>query len=133
MAAVVSLWPDRLFRSRNQSEPAVVLGKKIFLRPVFVPSGRMSCATCHSPAHAYGPPNGLAVQLGGPELNRQGARAVPSLRYVLNRTPLWNKKYIENPAERLLEGDEPPVGGFGWDGRFRHSARARRLSAFGAE
>jgi cytochrome c peroxidase len=25
---------------------------------------------------------------------------------------------VSNPAERLLEGDEPPVGGFGWDGRF---------------
>jgi cytochrome c peroxidase len=25
---------------------------------------------------------------------------------------------VSNPVERLLEGDEPPVGGFGWDGRF---------------
>ncbi len=79
----------------------------------------MSCAICHSPAHAYGPPNGLAVQLGGPELKLQGMRAVPSLRYVLNRTPLWNKPYVYNPAERRLEGDQPPAGGFGWDGRFR--------------
>jgi cytochrome c peroxidase len=78
----------------------------------------MSCATCHSPAHAYGPPNGLAVQLGGLALDRQGMRAVPSLRYVLNRTPFWNKEFIANPAERILEGEEPPTGGFGWDGRF---------------
>jgi cytochrome c peroxidase len=78
----------------------------------------MSCATCHSPANAYGPPNGLAVQLGGQGLDRQGARAVPSLRYVLNRTPIWNKEFIGNPAERTLEGEEPPTGGFGWDGRF---------------
>jgi cytochrome c peroxidase len=78
----------------------------------------MSCATCHSPQHAYGPPNDLAVQLGGPELDRQGSRAVPSLRYVLNRTPVWNKEYVANPAERILEGQEPPTGGFGWDGRF---------------
>jgi len=78
----------------------------------------MSCATCHNPAHAYGPPDGLAVQLGGRRLDRQGARAVPSLRYVLNRTPIWNKEYISNPAERIMEGEEPPTGGFGWDGRF---------------
>jgi cytochrome c peroxidase len=78
----------------------------------------MSCATCHSLAHAYGPPNGLAVQLGGPQLDQQGARAVPSLRYVLNRTPIWNKTYISNPAERILEANEPPAGGFTWDGRF---------------
>jgi len=68
----------------------------------------MSCATCHSPTHAYGPPNGLAVQLGGPALDRQGARSVPSLRYDLNRTPIWNKEFIANPAERTLEGEEPP-------------------------
>ena len=52
------------------------------------------------------------------ELDRQGARAVPSLRYVLNRTPVWNKEFIANPAERIIEGEEPPTGGFGWDGRF---------------
>lgn len=94
------------------------LGKKIFLDASLSASGRMSCATCHSPEHAYGPPNGLAVQLGGQKLDRQGARAVPSLRYVLNRTPIWHKEYIANPAERILEGEEPPTGGFGWDGRF---------------
>jgi cytochrome c peroxidase len=71
----------------------------------------MSCATCHDPAHAYGPPNGLAVQEGG-------TRAVPSLRYTLNRTPFWHHTYTENKAERLTEGEEPPTGGFGWDGRF---------------
>jgi cytochrome c peroxidase len=78
----------------------------------------MSCATCHDPAHAYGPPNPQAVQLGGSGMNLQGARAVPSLRYVLNRTPAWGKEYIANPAERILEGNEPPAGGFASDGRF---------------
>ncbi len=107
--------------------PIAALGKKIFFDPSLSASGRMSCATCHDPAHAYGPPNGLAVQLGGPALDRQGARAVPSLRYVLNHTPFWSKKFIENPAERLLEGDDPPTGGFGWDGRFN---LLREQSAF---
>jgi len=51
-------------------------------------------------------------------MDRQGPRAVPSLRYVLNRTPIWNKEFISNPAERIMEGEEPPTGGFGWDGRF---------------
>ncbi|WP_158752411.1 cytochrome-c peroxidase [Acidobacterium sp. S8] len=94
------------------------LGQKIFFDVSLSASGRMSCATCHDPAHAYGPPNGLAVQLGGPGMDRQGARSVPSLRYDLNRTPIWNKEFISNPAERTLEGNEPPAGGFGWDGRF---------------
>jgi cytochrome c peroxidase len=94
------------------------VGKKIFFDPSLSASGRISCSTCHSPAHAYGPPNGLAVQLGGPGTDRQGARAVPSLRYVLNRTPVWNKAFIASTAEHIVEGEEPPTGGFGWDGRF---------------
>jgi cytochrome c peroxidase len=98
--------------------PIAQLGKKIFFDASLSASGKMSCATCHSPDHAYGPPDGLAAQLGGPGLDVQGVRAVPSLRYVLNRTPVWNKEYINNPAERIIEGEEPPTGGFGWDGRF---------------
>ncbi|GGH16475.1 hypothetical protein GCM10011586_38340 [Silvibacterium dinghuense] len=94
------------------------LGRKAFFDPSLSGSGRMACATCHDPAHAYGPPNGLAVQLGGQGLDRQGPRAVPSLRYTLNRTPRWNKEFIADVAERLREGEEPPTGGFGWDGRF---------------
>jgi cytochrome c peroxidase len=81
-------------------------------------SGRLSCSSCHSAEHAYGPPDGRAVQLGGPNLDRQGPRAVLSLRYVLNRTPIWSASYAASPAERLVEGIEPPAGGYGWDGRF---------------
>jgi cytochrome c peroxidase len=114
------------------AEPPVLsavaaLGKAIFLDPSLSSSGQLSCASCHSPAHAYGPPNGLAVQMGGRSLDRQGLRAVPSLRYVLNRTPIWNKVFIANPVERILEGDESPVGGLGWDGRF---ASLREQAAF---
>jgi cytochrome c peroxidase len=108
------------------------VGKAIFLDPSLSSSGRMSCASCHSPRHAYGPPNGQAVRLGGPRLDTQGIRAVPSLRYVLNRTPVWSKVFIANPAERILEGDESPAGGFGWDGRFNslHEQAAFPLLAF---
>ena len=81
-------------------------------------SGKLACASCHSPAHAYGPPDGAAVRLGGARLDQPGVRAVPSLRYVLNHTPVWSKPFISSPTERLLEGDEPAAGGFGWDGRF---------------
>jgi cytochrome c peroxidase len=81
-------------------------------------SGRLSCASCHSPEHAYGPPTGRAVELGGPALDREGARAVPSLRYTLNHTPVWHQEFAANPAERYRDGKEPPTGGFGWDGRF---------------
>jgi cytochrome c peroxidase len=94
------------------------LGRQLFFDTSLSASGKLACASCHSPEHAYGPPNALPVQLGGPALDLQGARAVPSLRYVLNRTPLWHKEFIASAAERLIEKDEPPAGGFGWDGRF---------------
>ena len=94
------------------------LGRQIFFDGSLSASGQLSCASCHDPAHAYGPPDGAAVRGGGVNLEQPGLRAVPSLRYVLNRTPVWSKPFISNPAERLLEGDEPPAGGFGWDGRF---------------
>ncbi len=93
------------------------IGKLAFFDPSLSASGRMSCATCHSPDHAYGPPNSLAVQLGGVEMKDAGTRAVPSLRY-LRRTPIWSHTYIGNPRERMTETDHVPVGGFTWDGRF---------------
>jgi cytochrome c peroxidase len=94
------------------------LGRKLFFDERLSASGKQSCATCHDPAHAYAPPNALAVQLGGPQLDMQGARAVPSLRYVLNRTPSWHQSYVASLGERIREGMESPSGGFAWDGRF---------------
>jgi cytochrome c peroxidase len=114
------VWPVEAAQdSSGENAAMAALGRQIFFDPSLSASGKVSCATCHDPAHAYGPPNGLAVQLGGAEMNRQGERAVPSLRYVLNRTQLWHKEFVPNLVERIREGDEPPKGGFGWDGRFK--------------
>ena len=63
-----------------------LLGKAIFYDASLSSSGALSCASCHSPDHAYGPPNDGPVMLGGATLSRQGARAVPSLTY-LDRHP----------------------------------------------
>ncbi|WP_424781467.1 cytochrome c peroxidase, partial [Paraburkholderia sp.] len=98
---------------------AAALGKLMFFDASLSASGKMSCASCHSPSHAYGPPNGLAAQLGGPaDMRSQGTRAVPSLRYVLNRTPVWTHAQAASLSERIEDSDNAPVGGFGWDGRF---------------
>ncbi|GLR85024.1 cytochrome-c peroxidase [Bradyrhizobium iriomotense] len=58
------------------------LGKEIFYDASLSSSGALSCASCHSPEHAYGPPNDAPVMFGGATLSRQGARAVPSLTYL---------------------------------------------------
>nr|WP_308937272.1 cytochrome c peroxidase [Duganella sp. 1224] len=94
------------------------LGRKIFFDATLSASGKQSCATCHSPAHAYGPPDGRAVQPGGASMDREGLRAVPSLRYVLPRTPRWFKEHQRDPIEREIEIDSVPTGGFARDGRF---------------
>lgn len=90
----------------------------MFFDPSLSASGRISCATCHSPEDAYGPPNGRAVQPGGAKLNRSGTRSVPSLCYTLNSTPIWHQELEADPLERLMDMDNSPRGGFGWDGRF---------------
>ena len=38
-----------------QLSDMVALGKRIFFDPALSASGRMSCASCRSPAHAYDP------------------------------------------------------------------------------
>jgi len=58
------------------------LGKQIFYDASLSASGRMSCASCHSPQHAYGPVNGLAVQPGGMNMQLLGHRPPPSLMYL---------------------------------------------------
>ncbi|AIY41762.1 Methylamine utilization protein mauG precursor [Collimonas arenae] len=120
------------------------LGKKIFFDPSLSGSGKLACASCHSPDHAYAPPNNLAVQLGGPKLDRQGLRAVPSLRY-LEHTPTFtigpNKSMPDSDAvdaapatttdikvAAVAKSTQPdaallaaeanvPMGGLDWDGR----------------
>ncbi len=74
----------------------------------------MACATCHDPGYAYGPPNNLAVQFGGPTLSDAGVRAVPSLRYK-EYTPAY-ADLLDNPDGISAPG---PGGGYTWDGRAR--------------
>jgi cytochrome c peroxidase len=58
------------------------LGKLMFYDTRFSSSGRLACASCHSPDHFYGPAGAEPAVLGGPDFNRQGVRAVPSLMYL---------------------------------------------------
>lgn len=80
------------------------LGRKMFFDPSLSSSGQMSCASCHSPEAAYGPPNGLAVQLGGVDMKRAGLRAAPSLRY-LEHTP----NFSIGPNQEMADNDPVPV------------------------
>ncbi len=79
------------------------LGRKMFFDPSLSGSGQLACASCHSPAHAYGPPNDLVVQFGGTDLKRTGVRAVPSLRY-LEHAP----NFSIGPSTEMADNDPPP-------------------------
>lgn len=117
------------------------LGKQIFYDASLSSSGALSCASCHSPDHAYGPPNDGPVMLGGSTLQRQGARAVPSLTYLErhpnfsigpdkddddNRIDLAQMAALGQQAVRtrkIATGNAAsaanivPQGGLFWDGR----------------
>jgi cytochrome c peroxidase len=79
--------PIHLIRPSIQPFSAMAkLGKDLFFDTSLSSSGKVACSSCHSPEHAYGPPNDGPVMLGGPHLTSQGARAVPTLTY-LNQQP----------------------------------------------
>ena len=106
---------------------AGLLGKQLFFDKSLSASGAQSCATCHDPKHAYGPPNGLAVQLGGPGMDQHGTRAVPSLRYKEYTPPFAD--LLDNPDGVSAPG---PGGGFAWDGRAKTLAEQARLPLLSA-
>lgn len=91
---------------------AAQVGEKIFTDATLSASGRLSCASCHDPASAYGAPYALAVQSGGAGLDLPGTRAVPSLRYK-DATPPY-ADLLDNPDGISAPG---PGGGYTWDGR----------------
>ncbi|HVU51288.1 MAG TPA: cytochrome c peroxidase [Polyangia bacterium] len=121
-ASAASLVPPSRPAPDDGLSPAARLGKKIFFDESLSASGAMSCATCHDPDHAYGPPNDRAVQLGGPDGRAPGTRAVPSLRYK-EYTPAW-ADLLDNPDGVSAPG---PGGGFAWDGRADTLADQARL------
>ena len=118
------------------------LGARLFRDERLSGSGRLSCASCHSPAHAYGPPSPAAVMLGGPHLRTAGVRAVPSLRYLYrqpafsigpdsagdnDRVPSLAQQALQAAGQvRVLKtaaapqaaaASRVPQGGLFWDGR----------------
>ncbi|MDB6063615.1 MAG: cytochrome peroxidase [Verrucomicrobiaceae bacterium] len=90
------------------------LGRTLFFDNNLSASHKMSCASCHDPLHAYGPANAKSVQLGGADLQQQGTRAAPSLRYLQN-VPAFTEHYYDEDFDESV--DNGPTGGRTWDGR----------------
>ena len=134
--------PVKLHLPPDQPLSAVaLLGRQIFNDPSLSASGKQSCASCHSPEHAYGPPNALSVQLGGPHLTDAGYRPPPSLAYLYRQAAfsigpdqndmdaapvtLGQQAAVASGTQRAAKtaGVAPaapalvPQGGLFWDGR----------------
>jgi len=106
------------------------LGRRLFFDRELSASRKMSCATCHDPRHAYGPPNARSTQPGGADMRSSGIRAVPSLRYLANVPPFAEHHFDEAVDESV---DQGPTGGHTWDGRAdttHDQARAPLTSPF---
>ena len=118
--------------ARGRADGLRALGRRMFVDASLSASGRLSCASCHRLDRAFGPPNGLAVQMGGASLTRPGLRAVPSLRY-LQAVPPFTRHLFATSDEGDESVDQGPSGGLTWDGRVdrgRDQARIPLLSAF---
>ena len=111
------------------------IGRDLFFDARLSGSGAVSCATCHDPTRAYGPPTPAILLRAGVTADRDLARAIPSLRYS-DRTPPFAigpdreddgaaaisgmpvgatrpRKIAEQPSTPPLV----PRGGLFWDGR----------------
>jgi cytochrome c peroxidase len=106
------------YGARFQKTPTVpamtAIGRAMFFDPLLSASGKQSCASCHDPRYAYGPPNDAAVQPGGSDMKKMGTRAVPSLRYAQN-IPAFSEHYFDESKDE--SADQGPTGGRTWDGR----------------
>jgi cytochrome c peroxidase len=105
------------YERRASVEEMTSLGRAIFFDRSISASGKLACANCHDPARAFGPPNGLPVQPGGPAGAQSGQRAVPSLRY-LHQVPAFTEHFHESEGDDSI--DQGPTGGHTWDGRARN-------------
>ncbi len=127
VVAALLLGAIRFVAAPEVLSPRARIGRALFFDRSLSASGRLSCATCHDPAYAYGPPNDLAVQPGGPALLERGTRAVPSLRYG-EYTPPYSD-LLDNPDGISKPG---PGGGLTLDGRAPTLADQARIPLLAA-
>jgi cytochrome c peroxidase len=103
------------------------VGRALFFDASLSASGKLACATCHDPKHAFGPPNDSPVQRGGSDGRRFGVRAVPSLMYTQNIPP-FTEHYFDDEGDDGI--DQGPAGGRTWDGRAQSAHEQAQLPLF---
>jgi cytochrome c peroxidase len=120
--------PEPFYAANFERPPSAAamteVGRALFFDRTLSASGRLACATCHDPGHAFGPANALAVQRGGHSTRVPGVRAVMSLMYAQN-VPPFTEHYVEDEGNDSV--DQGPAGGRTWDGRAQSAHDQARL------
>jgi len=122
VAIVAPAWAQAPYAQRLDVPALTALGRAIFFDAELSPSGAVSCASCHDPKRAFGPPDADALKLG--------FRAAPSLRY-LNTLPAFTEHHFDNDGDEST--DMGPTGGHTWDGRAASAREQARLPLLSPE
>ena len=104
----------RAFGDRPSVEQLTALGRAMFVDPGVSANGRLSCASCHDPAAAFGPNARTPSPFADGDPAHAGTRAIPSLRYAR-----FAGRFTEHATddEETHGVDGGPTGGLTWDGR----------------
>ena len=104
----------RAFGDRPSVAQLTALGRAMFGDPGLSASGKVSCASCHDPATAFGPGARTPSPFMDDDPAHDGTRAIPSLRYAQ-----FAIRFTEHTTddEETHGVDGGPTGGFTWDGR----------------
>ena len=126
MALAVEPAP-RAFGNRPSVEQLTALGRAMFKDPGLSAGGKLSCASCHDPAAAFGPNARTPSPFADANPAHAGTRAIPSLRYAQ-----FAGRFTEHTTddEETHGVDGGPTGGFTWDGRVDTAREQARIPLF---
>ena len=104
----------RAYGDRPSVAQLSALGRAMFNDPGLSASGRLSCASCHDPATAFGPGARTPSPFADADPAHAGTRAIPSLRYA-QFAGRFTEHTVDDEETHGVDGG--PTGGFTWDGR----------------
>ncbi len=104
----------RAYGDRPSVDELTALGRAMFADKGLSAGGRLSCASCHDPATAFGPGARTPSPFADGDPAHAGTRAIPSLRYA-RFAGRFTPHTVDD--EETHGADGGPTGGLTWDGR----------------